>query len=87
MSQILIPNYTTKTSGLLSHYTALDSEGGKDNMTWGHHLKPLIDLEWKLLENCHPINISAIAYVEKKGTNNRVLFGIQLDTLTLCFLK
>ena len=43
-------------------------------MTWGRHLKPLIDLECKLLDNCPPINIPAIVYVEKKKNKQQSTF-------------
>ena len=62
MLQILIPNYTINHCATESP-TALDSEGERGNMTRGHYLKISDELECKLLDNCPPINISAIVYI------------------------
>ena len=79
---------TIKTSGLLSHKTTLDSEGGNNRMTWGHHIIALIELECKLLDKLHSHKYSHNSiYREEKGTVRESTFVIQLDALTLCLLK
>ena len=70
MLQILIPNYTTNHC-VTESLTALDSEGEKGNMTRGCYLKISDELECKLLNNCPPINISAIVYIAKKKKKNK----------------
>ena len=85
MLRILIPNYTINhcvtesSTAILSH-----SEGERGNMTRGHYLKISDELECKLLNNCPPINISAIVYIAgKEQTKKSVYFEFDLNLIQL----